>query len=1175
MSLKRPADTDKENLRSSLVDLYKIAGPYVTAAVTLFLVTSLFIDIKATPVQLIAGVYSAIIIGTPAFVISRAKLKTVIMYFHYALIFGIVGVYIIDYTLHPGTDELITLFLGVFCTSLIIIRTRMAIIFFSVITLVIGFIYYQNDDFSTKLVLYYVILIAAVISINHWRQSLYNFTRLSNKTYKELFSQSTELIFVLNKNLEILDLNHAAEDYIQQYGNFNYRGKEFNQMFCGQTEEDQKNFQDAINAVTGGHPQSRFEANCDFQGNKEFVPKEFTITTADYFDQTVLVVGIRIITERKKYENELIEGREKMGQVLENINSYVFNIVYDTKGNSRVNYVSKKVKEILGIYEDEYIARVKSSRISELYHPEDRDWVNEEFDRMLELNEPITRIFRLKQKPGVNHVRWLEEKIFPQKIEGTTKHSLFGIVTDVSERMVAQKKLEESEARYRQIFERNMAGVYKTHVDGRILDCNDAFARILGYEGREELISKPVSQIYFDDKDRSSYIERLRKEKALNNHTTILRSKQGEKLIAINNVGVFPDENGELNVIEGTLIDVTERNKYENELEESKRSFQNIVDSSPAAILIFSENKLIYSNPVGEKVMEEHLNKDATEIEGYFPEETRYILRDVLNDVDNDINSYTEISLGQKQFSINVVNTRYNNQEAQMIILRDITLQTEYNVQRLRAEMAEESNKMLQEEIERHKQTQRNLLEQTSRLNALFESSGNLFIVSLDKDFQLSGTNENFKKFVKKELGKTVIIGNSFLDHFETTPDARVVIEKKLADVLSGQTHEMISHFPGKSGEIWMESFINPIIVDGQIEEISFISHNITEKVESEKRLKASEANNRAILLAIPDMLFKVDRNGVFTDVRIIDAEERKIVEQLTTVTNLIGSKVVSSFKDNEIAEIFMNFIERSFKSDEVLTHTYHFYYKNTSGEAARLYFENRYSKTSDDEVIIVVRNVTETMEYEARLIESVQEKEVLLKEVHHRVKNNLQVINSILNLQSSYIEDPKTLEIINESQNRIRSMSYIHEILYQTKNFSSVDFSDYITNLIQNIIHSYEIYNEATQLVLEVDHVNLALDQAIPCGLILNELVSNALKYAYPDKEKGKIVIQVFEENNLVSLKVQDFGIGLPKNIKPEETETLGLSLVHTLVEQLDGELIVKTNEGTDFLIIFEKQEF
>jgi len=199
------------------------------------------------------------------------------------------------------------------------------------------------------------------------------------------------------------------------------------------------------------------------------------------------------------------------------------------------------------------------------------------------------------------------------------------------------------------------------------------------------------------------------------------------------------------------------------------------------------------------------------------------------------------------------------------------------------------------------------------------------------------------------------------------------------------------------------------------------------------------------------------------------------------------------------------------------------------------------------------------------------QEKEVLLQEVHHRVKNNLQVISSILSLQSNYVKDEKTLEILDESQNRIKSMSYIHETLYQTTDFSSIEFSNYLNTLASNLIHSYSYTTGEVSLVPDYDEIYLTIDQAIPCGLIVNELVSNAMKYAFGDK-KGTIFLSIKETDTQISLRVADNGVGLPKDFKYEESDSLGMQLVYSLIDQLDAKLELVTKKGTDFLITFEK---
>src|ERR1019366_8818117 len=154
--------------------------------------------------------------------------------------------------------------------------------------------------------------------------------------------------------------------------------------------------------------------------------------------------------------------------------------------------------------------------------------------------------------------------------------------------------------------------------------------------------------------------------------------------------------------------------------------------------------------------------------------------------------------------------------------------------------------------------------------------------------------------------------------------------------------------------------------------------------------------------------------------------------------------------------------------------------------------------------------DITEKKVSEEKIKQSLQEKDVLLKEVHHRVKNNLQVISSILNLQSSYVKDKKTLEILRESQNRIKSMAFIHESLYQTKDFSNINLTEYVTSLANNLVHSYQSFEDQVDLELKIQDIYLNLDIAIPCGLIINEILSNALKYSFQKNEKGKIGIRL-----------------------------------------------------------------
>jgi PAS domain S-box-containing protein len=222
---------------------------------------------------------------------------------------------------------------------------------------------------------------------------------------------------------------------------------------------------------------------------------------------------------------------------------------------------------------------------------------------------------------------------------------------------------------------------------------------------------------------------------------------------------------------------------------------------------------------------------------------------------------------------------------------------------------------------------------------------------------------------------------------------------------------------------------------------------------------------------------------------------------------------------------------------------------------------------------VAVFEEITERKAQESALKESLAEKEILLKEVHHRVKNNMQVITSILNLQSAYITDEAALQMLQESQERIKSMSLVHESLYQSKFLSEVNFSEYVTNISKNLYHSYLRPQGGISLDFDLDDVYLNLDTSIPCGLILNELISNAMKYAFIGRKEGAIKVGMKIRLDRLVMTVTDDGVGLPEGFVVEESDSLGLQLVSTLVMQIGGNLSIQRSNPTMFTIDFKEQ--
>ena len=222
--------------------------------------------------------------------------------------------------------------------------------------------------------------------------------------------------------------------------------------------------------------------------------------------------------------------------------------------------------------------------------------------------------------------------------------------------------------------------------------------------------------------------------------------------------------------------------------------------------------------------------------------------------------------------------------------------------------------------------------------------------------------------------------------------------------------------------------------------------------------------------------------------------------------------------------------------------------------------------------VLSAIVDISDRKQKEERIAAALREKNILLGEIHHRVKNNLQVIDSLLDLQSARISDPLVMAMLRDSQNRVRSMALIHQTLYQSSNFAEVDFSQFLDTLVPVLISSYGVDPGRIRMRLDVSAVLLPIDSAIPCGLIVNELMSNALKHAFPDGRRGEISLHLTEEAGAVLLSFADDGVGIPADRDFDIPLTLGLQLIPLLADQLHGTLDIQRANPTRFILRFPK---
>lgn len=332
---------------------------------------------------------------------------------------------------------------------------------------------------------------------------------------------------------------------------------------------------------------------------------------------------------------------------------------------------------------------------------------------------------------------------------------------------------------------------------------------------------------------------------------------------------------------------------------------------------------------------------------------------------------------------------------------------------------------------------------------------------------------------------------------------------------------------------------------------------NILEDFSEEKT--QLERTQRAVLNIIEDssvekMNLEGTQSAVLNILEDFTGEKGRLEETQRAVLNVLEDFSGEKARLEETQSAMLNLLE-DFDRERVKT------------EAARLSLQQSNAQLRDE--------MEERNKAEEQVKKSLREKEVLLKEIHHRVKNNLQIIQSMLNLQLPQIKDEKAIALFKESQNRVYSMALIHEKLYQSESLSKIDFPEYIRSLTTYLFTSYGATGRAIRPKIHMEDISLDVDTTIPCALIINELVSNSLKHAFPasrrSEEQGEIRIDLRREpGNRFLLTVGDNGVGLPVGLEIEKSDSLGLKLVSVLVKQLAGAIRIGTGQRAEFTISF-----
>lgn len=464
-----------------------------------------------------------------------------------------------------------------------------------------------------------------------------------------------------------------------------------------------------------------------------------------------------------------------------------------------------------------------------------------------------------------------------------------------------------------------------------------------------------------------------------------------------------------------------------------------------------------------------------------------------------------------------------------------------------------------------HKQIEDMLLESKEEFKAIFDGANNGIVV-LDMTGKLIRVNKyvlDIGGYSEEEL-----VGKRFNLLKMFPPKSLVKMISVFSKIKKGKDvppYEMELFV--KSGKKKTVEVRNSLLrKKGRVVGVIAIMTDITEHKHAVEELKSSEERLKILFEFAPDAYYLNDLKGNFIDgnkaaEKLLDVKKDELIGKSFLKLKLLPPSQIPK----AAALLVKNMCGHPTGPDE-------FILNKKDGNQVTIEISTFPVKIKGKTVVLGnARNITERKQAEEKIKASLKEKDVMLREIHHRVKNNMQIISSLLRLQSRNVKDETVLDMFKVSQNRIRSMAFIHEALYQSEDLAMIDFSIYIRKLITHLFSVYSTETKLPNLRLNVKNVYLDINRAIPCGLTINELVSNSLKHAFPDSRKGEIIVEMrSDKKGKYTLIVKDTGIGMPKELNIHNTETLGMQLVNDLVEQIDGTIELNRIGGTTFSIMF-----
>ncbi len=715
----------------------------------------------------------------------------------------------------------------------------------------------------------------------------------------------------------------------------------------------------------------------------------------------------------------------------------------------------------------------------------------------------------------------------------TIKGELFYqyIVRDISDRKKIEKELKENETKYRELIEQASDGIVINDEKGKILFVNPKACEMLGYN-ESELLNLNVSDTYEEEEKELSF---SRRKQIVNgyaiNFERNIRGKDGRSFPVEISLKRLHNKN-----FQGIIRDITERKKYDEELNQSRKEFVELFENSPMGM---------YRTTPDGRILK--ANKAFIEMMGYNSLED-YSKRNLEEDIIQEgysRNAFKEML--EKQGEIKGLEAEWTRCDGLKIQVREnarIVKDENENTLFYEGTLENITEKKKMERILREREeTSRVLLNAISESVLLFDTNGKILAINDTACKRLNGTEKDF-------------LGNNLYNLYSGT-----LLQKRrdaATEAITTATPQRLED--EREGRFYDLVFYPALDENGNVTKVAVFGNDITEKKRAEEQLKilyrAVEQSPASVVIT------DTEGNIEYVNPKFTEVTGYATNEVIGQNPRVLKSGITS---DEEYKVLWETITNGKVWHGE-------FNNKKKNGET---YWESAFIspiRNDKDETIhylAVKEDVTEKKMKNEQLQKSLKEKDLMLKEIYHRVKNNLQIIISLLKLQEGYIKDKSDVALFKVSQTRIKTMALIHEQLYRSADLTRIYFEDYVDKLTKHLMDAYDKRN--INLNIKARGIYLDIENAIPCGLIINEIISNSFKHAFPNYRMGKIDVEMVSPNaGTYRLTIRDDGIGFPGEIDFRDTKSLGMQLVVTLTEQLGGIITLNAEKGTEFIIEF-----